>query len=338
MSSVLRPSTVDDELPILELLTRIFSPAVSDHSALRSLLRWKYWQPRADFQEPRSFVMERNGQIVAHLGLWPVTVSAGAKSERGIHMMDWASDPRAPGTGVALLQRIAKNQDFVYAIGGSELTRSILPRFGFSTIAETVTWARPIRPWRQVAQHQTRDLRLPLRFARNIWWSRVPARTTGQGWDAVQADYCDPDDSATPYSERNGSFFRYLQQCPVARSMTFYVSKKGRRAGYFALSIVRQQARLAGAWLDDPTPANWRAVFQLAQQAALKHTVASEFVARCATQSSAEAAGPAGLRVRGRSPVFLFRKDKGIDFPPLQYQLVDNDAVFHQPETAGFLT
>ena len=332
MSSVLRPSTPDDELPILELLARIFGFPTGDGSTARSLLRWKYWEPRADFGEPRSFVMEKNGRIVAHIGLWPVRVPVGSGSERGIHMIDWVSDPQSPGAGVALLQRAAKSYDFVYAIGGTEMTQSILPRFGFRKISETLTWARPIRPWRQAVQHQTRDLRLPLRLARNVWWSRVPARAAEPGWDAAEAD-----PKALP-GERDVSFFRYLQRCPAACSMTFRVSREGKRAGCFVLSFVQQQARLAGVWLDEPTTTNWNAVFRLAQQAALKHSAAAEFTARCATDASKEAAGAAGLRVRRHSPVFLFRKDKGAGTPPLQYQLVDNDAVFHLREREGFLT
>ena len=252
-------------------------------------------------------------------------------------MIDWASDPQAPGAGVSLLERLTKTYDFVYSIGGSEMTLSILPKFGFRTVAEALMWARPIRPWRQMLQHQSRNLRLPLRLARNIWWSRTPARVAEHGWAAVEPD-TGTEGIAAPTGERDASFFRYLQQCPTLRCLNFHIVNDGRKAGCLSLSIVREQTRIAGVWLDDPSPENWRTAFHLAQNAALRHTNTSELIARCATEGSAAAAGQAGMRLRARIPVFLFRKDSGAESLPLQYHLCDNDAVFLGGRSAGFLT
>jgi hypothetical protein len=180
-------------------------------------------------------------------------------------------------------------------------------------------------------------LRLPLRLARNIWWSRTPPRAVDRGWAAVAPGEGGPQGLAVLASERDESFFRYLQQCPVARCLTFHLLNEGRNAGFLALSIVREQTRVAGVWLEDPSPENWRTAFHLAQDAALKHTNTSEIVARCATEASATAAGLAGMRLRERSPVYLFRKGCA-DPLPLQFHLADNDAVFLGGRLAGFLT
>jgi hypothetical protein len=136
-----------------------------------SMLRWKYWEPCEDCPEPRSFVMERDGRIIAHVGLWSVKVRTAAKRERGVHAMDWDADPQERGAGASLSMGLTKSYDFVYGMGGSEMTRSILPKLGFRTVAEALTWARPLRPWRHMLKYQSKDLRLLLRFARNIWWS-----------------------------------------------------------------------------------------------------------------------------------------------------------------------
>ena len=233
MGSVFRPTSILDEAHLIEFLARVFSVGRDAPFVDPSLLRWKYWEPRADFSGARSFVMERDRRIVAHVGLWRVTVRTGAKSETGVHMIDWASDPQAPGAGVSLLQRLTKSYDFVYAIGGSEMTCSILPKFGFFTVAEALTWARPIRPWRQMFKHQSKDLRLPLRLARNIWWSRTPPAKVERGWAVVEAGASGASGLAVPASERDESFFRYLQQCPVARCLTFHIVNEGRKAGFF---------------------------------------------------------------------------------------------------------
>jgi hypothetical protein len=338
MRSVFRPTTVHDEAQIVEFLTRVFAAEPDAPFVNPSLLRWKYWEPRADCPDPRSFVMDRDGLIVAHVGLWPVTAPAGATRERGVQMIDWASDPQAPGAGVSLLQRLTKSYDFVYSIGGSEMTQSILPKFGFHAVAEALTWARPIRPWRQALHHQSRDLRLPLRLARNLRWSWTPARRIPHGWASVESGPDAAEGVGVLACERDASFFEYLRRCPAAPGRTFHIVHDGRIAGYFALSMAGEQARVAGLWLEDPSAENWRVAFNLAQQAALRHSLASEIVVRCASASSAAAAGPAGMRLRARTPVFLFRRGSGAEGVPLQFQLCDDDAVFLRGRLAGFLT
>ena len=338
MASFCRHTTVADEERLTEFLTRVFAADPRADFVSPSMLRWKYWAPREDCPEPRSFVMERDGRIIAHVGLWPVTVRTDAKSERGVHAMDWAADTQARGAGVSLFMSLTKSYDFVYGMGGSEMTRSILPKLGFRKVAEALTWARPLRPWRQMLKHQRKDLRLPLRLARNIWWSRIPPRVIPRGWAPVEPGAGSAGWLAALARERDEFFFRYLQQCPVAPCLTFHIANGGRIVGFFVLSVVGEQARVAGVWLENPSPDTWRIAFHLAQDAALKHTNTSELIARCTTEASAIAAGQAGMRLRMRTPVVLFRKDGGAEPLPLQCHLCDSDAIFQGWRLTGFLT
>jgi Acetyltransferase (GNAT) domain len=336
MASVFRPSTPEDEPRIIEFLTRVFSLSRDEPFVNPALLRWKYWAPRTDCPDPRSLVIERDGRIVAHAGLWPVTVKTGAARERGVEMIDWASDPQAPGSGVSLLQRFTKSYDFVFSVGGTEGTQTVLPKFGFQVVGDALTWARPLRPFRQILQHQHKDLRLPMRLARNLWWSKTPSRMVEQGWTAVDAGaQASTKEFISVARERDEGFFEYLQQCPAARFLNFYIERSGRREGFFALSIVGEQTRLAGLWLENPSPENWRAAFQLVQSAAWKSGT-SELVARCLDEARSTGAQQAGLRLRGQTPVFLFRKSTG---PlPIQFQLCDDDACFLSGRRTEFLT
>lgn len=362
MSFLCRHTTIADEERLTEFLTRVFAANAGLVSS--AMLKWKYWIPRTDCPEPRSFVLERDGRILAHVGLWPVSVRTETRTEHGLHAMDWAADPHALGAGWSLFMSLTKSHDFVYGIGGEEITRSILPKLGFRTVAETLTWARPIRPLRQLRRHQSKDSRLPLRFVRNIWWSRVPPRLVPPGWAAVEHDLVGPcgagsggagtgaaGHGAAGYgvdagaglgafvAERDESFFRYLQKCPVAPCLTFDVVNQGRTVGFFALSVVGEQARIAGIWLERSSPEVWRIAFQLAQDAALKHTDTSEVIARCGMEASAIGAEQAGMRLRARTPVVLFRKDGDAQLlPPLQFQLCDSDALFITGGPATFLT
>jgi len=298
-----------------------------------ALLRWKFWEPREDHSGPRGFVIERDGRIAAHVGLWPVTVKSGAAIEEGVHLIDWASDPQTPGAGVSLVQRMTRMHDFVYAMGGSDASRSVLAQFGFRRVEDVLIWARPLRPWVQIRHHQRRDWRLPSRLLRNSWWARSPRQSLPAGWVAARTS---PGESAIS-TERPPGFFRYLERCPSARLLTFGILHDGRMAGSFALTDVQGQARLAGIWLESPSAERWRIAHVLAQGAALEHTNCSEIVAR-GLERTGGAAGAAGLRVRGRAPAFLYRKSGDFDSLPTRFQIVDNDRVFWSEERPAFLT
>ena len=329
MAFLIRPTTVEDEARLIEFLTRVFP--VNAGLVSPAMLRWKYWTPREDCLEPRSLVGERDGRIVAHVGLWPVTVRRGTKSERGVHPMDWAADPHTRGAGSILIKHLTRNYDFVYGIGGADDTRVMLPKLGFRTVAEALTWARPIRPWRQMISHQRKDWQLLPRFVRNFWWSRIPLRQVPRGW---AADTATAEGFAILAAERDESFFRYLQQCPLATCLTFNIVNEGRIVGFFALLVIGEQARVAGVWLERPSSETWRIAFHLAQEAALQHTDASEIIANGTAEASI-GARLAGMHLRERTPVLLFRKDGSELLPPLQFQLCDSDALFL---TGGFVT
>jgi len=337
MKSILRPSTIADEAQLIQFLTRAFGAGPDSPFVNPLLLRWKYWDPRPGWRDPRSWVIEKDGRIVAHAGLWPVEIRSGETTGRGVQMIDWASDPHTPGAGVSLLQHLIRGHGFVYSIGGSSATRAILPRFGFHVCAEAVTFARPIRPWRQIIRHQSRNLRLPLRLARNLWWSRSPAAAPCAEWTVTAAATGEEIRPEMIPVGRDGNFVQYLGQCPTARLLSFRIVRKGQEAGYFALAAVGMQARLAGIALQDPAPDNWRIAFQLVQEAALRFSSAAEVVVRTASAVAAQAAAGAGMRMRQRTPVFLFRKgDEAV--PPLDFQMWDDDSVFLRGIKEEFLT
>jgi hypothetical protein len=330
LSSIFRATQPADQARLIEFLQRVFALPANAPMLEPRLLHWKYWTPRDDIETPRSWMLEKEGRLVAHVGLWPARTGV----ETGVHMIDWASDSQAPGAGVSVLQRLTKAHDFVYSIGGSEATQAILPKFGFANTGKATYWARPLRPLRQMWRHPQRDWRLPARAGRNFIWSIRPARRLPAGWDAVPGEL----DGLNAFGEggRPAAFFAYLRKCPSMRAWHgFTIRRAGRPAGFFVLAVAGEQVRLAGVWLAEKTPESWRAAFLLAQQAARIHTGAAEFVARTAAPVAAEGAAAAGLRARGGHPVFLYRKRRDASDWPLEFQLADNDEVFLE---SGFLT
>ena len=326
MSSVYRPSTPADEAQIIALLARAFSTDSSAPFLQPDLVRWKCWEPCADWPEPRSWVVEQEERIVAHASLWPVTVGTGDQANRGISMVDWASERDSAGVGLFLAKRLMKTCAFTYIVGGTAMTQAMAPRVGFRDIGESVTWARPLRPWKRLLRNGRFDLDAVRSVPGKIVWAYTPTRSVGRRWTVAEVN-AGSSDPLVPAFERGNGFFDYLDRCPRASCLRFHILNGGRKVGSFALVVGRLQARVAGAWLEDPSAENWRIAFNLAQAAALERTGALDFAARCSTEASAAGAARAGMHVAKRSRV-LFRAPSGFDLPALQYQLCDNDDVF----------
>lgn len=325
MTDIFRPSTIADEPAIIALMLGAFSAVTDDPGVQRATMDWKYWGLREDWSEPRSYVMERDGRIVAHAGVWPAANPTGGERP-GVHLIDWAWDPQAPDAGLALAQELADIFSFVFTIGGTEATLELLGRGGFYKLGDAVLFARPIRPFRHALHHQTKDIRLPVRLVRNVLWSRSPVRGAHGGWEAVPTDPTEALSGAV-LRERDARFFQYLKRCPAASCTLFKILRSTGHEGYFALATVERQARIAGVWMNDTVPEKWRIGFELAQDAALRHTHAYEIVARRSREGGA-APETAGMRARGSTPVLLYSKAGKVNMPPLEFQLVDNDVLF----------
>jgi len=327
MKSSFRPSTPADRAGIVALAQRAFGADPDAAFIDASLMRWKYWLPRDDFSEPRSFVMERNGRVIAHAGLWPVM----AGGERGAHMIDWMSDPDAPGAGVAVLQRVAQRFDFLYTIGGSRMTIEILPKFGFKHIGDAVTCARPLRPLRQVIHHQYKDWRLPARLVRNLWWSLSPRPPSLSGWSAEPA-------SASADPGPNEAFLRYLSTCPTATWLRLDIKKEGRRVGFMGLMTAQQQSRIAGIWLADPSVGRRDIALALAQRTLLARSTTAEILDRAFATAALQANEAAGMRARASDPVLVFKRNGNVDGLELSFELAGNDAICLWERAPTFLT
>jgi len=334
-SSIFRPTTEADEPRLIEFLSRAFSVDTGTAFLEPALLRWKYWTPREDYTEARSFVLERNEGIAAHAGIWPVSIGTGEGSARGAHMIDWASDPATPGSGASLVQRLIRQFDFLYSIGGSAMTQSVLPAFGFKRVTETWMGARPLRPLRQMLFHQVKNWKLPLRLARNTWWSLSPARPIKSGWTAVEARIADFNPPAS--CPRGRAFFNYLEQCPAIQQSLYRLLNNGQEEGWLALSLIQKQARIEGVWLHNSSPARLRSAYLAAQEAAARLKEICEIVAEGSAGSSEAAALEAGFRMARRTPAYLLQKS-GTPLMPFEFQLADNDEFFLSTGVPMFLS
>lgn len=308
-------------------------------------MAWKYWDRREDWTGPRGYLLEKDGAITAHAGIWPLTFGAGDNALRGIHMIDWASAKEAPGAGLALVQKLAAMFDFIFSIGGSEMTCKVLPAFGFVEYTKEWKGVRPLRPLRQILTHQTRTWTLAPRLLRNWWWAMPKSSSSYKSWKAREIRpeeispelYLSGNVADAGCSPRPPGFFEYLLRCPLTRFHLYGIAEGGEPKGHFAISLVRGQARVAGVWLRQPTREAWTAAYLLAGETALGLKGAYELVASGSGGVSRQGAAQAGFRTVEGLPVYMLNKKRNLtlsaEFP---FQLSDSDAPFLDAGTASY--
>jgi hypothetical protein len=332
MKPIFRPTTAQDAPQLISFLARTFSVNPQSEFLRADLLHWKLWSPREDYTGSRSYVLERNGEIIAHSGIWPMTLHTPTGVLQGCHMFDWASDPHVLGSGVALLRKLSEMFDFLFGNAGSYMTQRIIPSIGFRKVGEAWSAARPLRPLRQMLTHQHLDWKIPARLVRNTIWSLYPRGAPPKGWALQegigQDEVCQRLSGIPPCSFRSNGFFRYLQNCPTAQVKVFQVQRDDRAVGKIALSLLHHQVRIAGVWLNHPSPEGLRATYELALQAARAMAPAFEIVASGSTAIREHAAVSAGLKTRSRTPIYWLFGKTGLSPVPFEFQLADNDAVF----------
>jgi hypothetical protein len=313
---------------------KVFVAAPNSPFVDASMLQWKYWEKRDDWVGPRSYLFERDGYVLAHVGLWPVSV-IGNNGEylQGVQMIDWAAAKEAPGAGIAIVQRLSRMFSFIYSIGGSEITQRALPAFGFRQRTKAWRGVRSLSPLRQMFTHPSRNWKLMPRLARNSFWYLYPIIRT-HNWNATAIQPAEiPEDLVSSFAKmktffpRQIAFFEYLFRCPGAKFQLYLVLEAGEPKGLLLLSMVRLQLRIAGIWLKHSSLEAWRSVYALAQKAAVRFSGVCEIIAQGTGDINRDAAVSSGLRISSGVPVYILDREEKIGELP-EFQLCDDDSAF----------
>jgi hypothetical protein len=308
-------------------------------------LEWKYWHPRTDWPGPRSFVVARGEEILAHAGVIPGAFLASTQTNcrahriRAAHVIDWAARPSAVGAGVMLMKHIGQATEALFAIGGSAQTRKLLPHLGFQSMGDVACYVRPLHPVRILAPSAHPPARLLPRFLRSVLWSSTAPSRHPVGWtvrrissgEATRLTSILP--SPTQHMtvlERGETLFRHVLACPIAESELYLMEREGRARGYFLLTYAMRQARLADCWMDSDNPSDWRALVQSAALQAKRHPQAAELAAWASLEPLSLRLRECGFHVRANMPVqTLAPRHPELLGARLRVQMIDNDAAFH---------
>jgi len=140
-------ATDHKDLPALsKFLVRLYKFEPSDFHFDPQLLEWKYLYPRAGWQGGRSYLLERDGNIVAHAGVGPASFRLPTgQVVNSLTIMDWAADSTVPLAGITLFRKLMGMAPTVFIIGGAPVTRQIMPHIGFRPVGDALTSAAWLR-------------------------------------------------------------------------------------------------------------------------------------------------------------------------------------------------
>ena len=347
------PLQIEQTLPLeqgalAQFLLSIFDANPDAPFVDPELMRWKYFEPCADWNGSRSIVLKQRGQIVAHGGIFPVAFLTQEKEVAGIHLIDWAASPSVPGAGVLLLRKVSSLTDVLLVIGGSIETRQVLPKIGFQLRADLQVYARVIRPWAQLRACAFKGWKAPFRLVRNVLWSLAPTPSLPKEWSAAQIPQFD--ESVLPIlrsratreftpCKRTVGMLNYMLGCPGAVFSAFLLLKAKELRGYFILSSVGRQCRVADILVNSNVPADWRAAFAIATRTAAGNPETCEVEAVSSIPLVSDAISHNGFHLRERCPIFLY-DPKGLlaDAPRVHINLLDGEGSYLNDPAHPFLT
>jgi hypothetical protein len=342
------PSSPADAPAIADFLLSVFQSAPGAPFVDPALLEWKYYVPHPDWEGSRSFVLRQGNQIVAHGCLFPVTLLESGRATAAHHLIDWAARRDVPGAGLRLVRELARLSPVLLTIGGSVQTRQILPKIGYRGYGAMEIYARVVRPWLQFRTDPfRRGWKAPLRVLRNLAWSRSRIPAPLPEWSAERiASF---DDSCAPLlagraagafvsPRRTSELLHYLLRCPAA-DLSAYLLRRGQvPRGWFLLSRIAAQVRIADLWVDAESPEEWRSAFTLAMRAAAGPGIC-EVTAAASIPPAAQALRENGFRRREVEPVFLYDPRKLVaEDALLNLTLLDGDAFYRQSPDYPYLT
>ena len=280
-----------------------------------ALLRWKYDEPRPDWSGPRSFIWRDGDAISAHACMCPVTYTLRSADVTGSYLIDWAASRTSAGAGAKILRALARRCDTLFAVGGSADTLDILPKLGYRRMCDLHLYARVLRPWRQFQTDPfPRRWKAPLRLARNIISSLAPIPEAPRDWSAQRIETFDSSThrlfdtraaSAFPCSRRTPEVMNYYLRCPSPVFTAALLLRAGVPLGWYVLSRVEGQARLADIWVNSGSADDWSAAYTLALRAASSDPEACEVVASASIPPAVQAVARAGFRFHHAEPIFV---------------------------------
>ena len=334
----LRTSTEADHPAIASLMSSVFGTG-HDHPTVRpDHFRWKYLVPRSDYAAERAWIVEQDGEIVAHIGVWPLWIRTldgpDVHEIPALHGFDWTAKADVAGAGALVLKKAIKVRGAACVAGGSDGARPMFQPLGFRTTQVLTHWARPTRPLKQAINRREREV---VFLPRNLFWRYWPPLKVAD-WRVEQVAPEAMPEALWPRPEpglavfrRSAALFRYLADCPIT-PVRLYRSKGPEAEGYFCLSRVPGVAKIIDAWTPSTSIDDWAALYASAYREAMTDPEVCEVSTLAGIARANEALRRIGFRRCGDID-FRLAERAGVIQAGREYhfQWVDNDkGIWHR--------
>jgi hypothetical protein len=279
----------------MRFLRTVFGVGESHRMFQADVLRWKCFAPHPFWEGSRGYALRYKGEIAAFGCVVPCRFLTGSETVASCNVIDWAASKAVPGAGIMLYRHIQGLTGTMINIGGTDEARQVLPRIGFQARAEIHHYTRVLRPWRHFRMADRKDWKSPLRLARDY-------RELGRA------------------AHHDGG----------AAKMDAYLLERGRApAGYFLLSRVGCECRIADLWIHSAAGREWAEAYAAATAAARTDPHITQIAVAASLPLQTGALQRAGYRRTHSEPVFVLDPDRRLgDRNDLAVSLLDNDGFY----------
>jgi len=323
---------------VMRFLRTVFGVGENHRVFQADVLRWKCFTPHPFWDGSRGYALRYKADIAAFGCLVPCRFLTESGTVASCNVIDWAASKAVPGAGIILYRHIQGLTGTMMNIGGTGEARSVLPKIGFQVRAERHSYTRVVRPWRHFRQARHRDWKSPLRLARDYRELGRAAEAAGraltvrrvQGFEGVPAEaFPDPSVMRQVVCARTSESLRYYLACPAAKMDAIVLERDHTPVGYFLLSRVGCQCRIADLWIRSPDQQAWAEAYAVATAAARMDPRTTEVSAAASSPLQNDALQRAGYRRTHTEPVFVLDPDRRLgDRNDLAVSLLENDGFY----------
>jgi hypothetical protein len=194
-----------------------------------------------------------------------------------------------------------------------------------------------LRPWHHFRVADRKDWKSPLRLARDyreLGRAATPqaeaCATRVSSFDGAPAEaFPDPSITRQVVCARTPESLGYFLTCPAAKVEGYLLDREQKPAGYFLLSRVARQCRIADLWIGSADRQEWAEAYAAATAAARSDPHATEVTVATSSSLQTGALEQAGYRRTHTEPVFVLDPGRLLgDRNDLAVSLLENDGFY----------
>ncbi len=190
----------------------------------------------------KSYVAIINEKIIGHIGYTLSKYQFNDKEFTGLHYLSWIVDPKYRGIlGLQLIKKPMNKADFIFAIGGTEITQKILPALGFSQNIFVYKYFKMLKPIKYLNAVKGNILRkLFFTSAYSISYFKFFNKNKKNNIDyeikiiekniEKKIEQILQHDSLL-HNKEEKSFITWMSECPLVKSYIFEIIKKNKKIG-----------------------------------------------------------------------------------------------------------